>query len=241
MEILGYNVFDEGITSIGSNEKRQIINTINPHSYIIATKDKVFTQALQESDILLPDGSGIVFAASFLKKRKIRKISGFDLHKYLLEEMNKIDGRVFYLGASEKCLELIKKRIDKEYPKIEVGVYSPLYKAQFSESDNLLMIEKVNEFKPNILFIGMTAPKQEKWLHIHKDKLFFSTACSVGAVFDFYAGLVKRPSNFWIKLHLEWLIRFLKEPKRLWERNLVSTPLFVYAVVKEKVKIMRER
>ena len=74
----------------------------------------------------------------------------------------------------------------------------------------------------------MTAPKQEKWVHQHRDKLNVPLICPVGAVFDFYAGTVQRSGEFWIRMGLEWLPRLLREPKRLWKSNFVSTPLFLF-------------
>jgi len=96
------------------------------------------------------------------------------------------------------------------------------------------MCQQVNSVKPDILFVGMTAPKQEKWVYNNIEKLEVNTVCSIGAVFDFYAGNVKRSGQFWISIGLEWLPRFLKEPKRLARRNLVSTPLFILEVLNRK-------
>ena len=93
------------------------------------------------------------------------------------------------------------------------------------------MVMAINNFKPDILFVGMTAPKQEKWVFVNKENIDANTIVSVGAVFDFYAGTVRRSSPFWIKLGLEWLPRFLREPKRLAKRNLVSTPKFILQVL----------
>jgi N-acetylglucosaminyldiphosphoundecaprenol N-acetyl-beta-D-mannosaminyltransferase len=94
------------------------------------------------------------------------------------------------------------------------------------------MIAAINAFKPDILFVGMTAPKQEKWVYAHKAQIDARIICSIGAVFDFYAGTVKRPSAFWINLGLEWLPRLLKEPRRLARRNFISTPAFLWDVVR---------
>ena len=208
--------------------KKQIINTINPHSYIVAKGDKEFFAALDNSDVLIPDGSGIVLAAKQIRGQNISKIAGADLHKHFLETLNDISGSVFYMGSSSNTLVKIQERTSKEFPNVQVGVYSPPYKPEFSSKDNELIVKRVNEFNPDVLFIGMTAPKQEKWLNQHKDRLNFKVAASIGAVFDFYAGTVKRPSQFWLDLHLEWLLRLLKEPRRLWKRNFISTPLFLF-------------
>jgi N-acetylglucosaminyldiphosphoundecaprenol N-acetyl-beta-D-mannosaminyltransferase len=97
------------------------------------------------------------------------------------------------------------------------------------------MLAMVNEFKPEILFVGMTAPKQEKWVYLNKDNIDANTIVSIGAVFDFYSGNIKRSSDFWISIGLEWLPRFLKEPKRLAKRNLVSTPKFLLEIIWIKI------
>ncbi|HZJ37055.1 MAG TPA: WecB/TagA/CpsF family glycosyltransferase, partial [Gillisia sp.] len=141
------------------------------------------------------------------------------------------------LGAAPQTLEKIKERAAKEFPNIKVHAYSPPYKAVFSQEESQQIWEAVNAVQPDVLFVGITAPKQEKWVHQYKEHLNANIICSIGAVFDFYAGTVKRSSKFWIDLGLEWLPRFLKEPRRLAERNLVSTPKFVWEVLKEKVKL----
>ena len=226
MNIMNYEVFTDELNTLNLS-KRQIVNTINPHSYVTAKDDKLFFEALQKSYLLIPDGSGIVMAAKQIHKKNIRKIAGADLHKFLLEEMNKKSGKIFYMGAAQKTLDKIHEKIKLEYPNIIVESYSPPFKPEFSDEENQEIINRINEFKPDVLFIGMTAPKQEKWLHQHKDKLEFTISSCIGAVFDFYAGTVERPSDIWIKLNLEWLGRLVKEPKRMWRRNFVSTPLFL--------------
>jgi N-acetylglucosaminyldiphosphoundecaprenol N-acetyl-beta-D-mannosaminyltransferase len=229
LKIMGYIIFSDGLNMIDfKDDKKLIVNTINPHSYATAKEDRVFNEALHSSDILIPDGSGIVLAAKLINGDKINKIAGADLHKHLLEKLNMIGGSVFYMGASQATLDKIQIHLLLDFPNIHVGTYSPPFKESFSHDDNVKIIEKINSFKPDILFIGMTAPKQEKWVHQNKEKLNFKIACSIGAVFDFYAGTVKRPSQFWLDFHLEWLLRLLKEPRRLWKRNFISTPLFLF-------------
>lgn len=219
-----------------SFENKTIINTINPHSYCVAKSDTEFRKALLESDVLLPDGIGIVLAAKFLKGEKIKKIAGYDIFLFLLEKLNQIEGTCFFLGASVKTLELIHTKIGKEYPNVIVNSFSPPFKEGFSDEENGNMIKEVNKFNPDVLFVGMTAPKQEKWVYQNKDQLNTKVICSIGAVFDFYAGTVKRPSKLWIKLGLEWLPRLIKEPKRLWKRNLISTPIFLFDMILIKFK-----
>ena len=235
MNIMGYEVFVNELESIDL-ETKKVINTINPHSYITAKSDSYFKDALKTSDFLIPDGSGIVLASKIIYKKNIKKIAGADLHRFLLSKMNEKNGKVFYMGASQITLDKIEKRVKQEYPNIQVESYSPPFKAKFSDQDNDIMIDKINSFNPDVLFVGMTAPKQEKWLYEHKDNLNFKVASCIGAVFDFYAGTVERPAQIWIDLHFEWLGRLLKEPKRMWRRNFISTPLFLLDIFYYKFK-----
>ena len=228
--LLGYTIFDKSLESVDF-DKNKIINTINPHSYCLSRYDKLFNEALQSSDILLPDGTGIVLAARMLNNKKIKKIAGADIHQYLLQQAHLKSQKVFYLGASQITLKLIERKVKKEFPNITVFSFSPPYKPKFSESETSEMLEKVNDFKPDILFVGMTAPKQEKWVYTNKENIDANKIVSIGAVFDFYAGTIKRPGNFWIAIGLEWLPRFLREPKRLAKRNLVSTPKFLLEII----------
>ena len=235
MNIMTYEVFIDDLENIDLQHKN-VVNTINPHSYMTAKDDVLFEEALRDSDLLIPDGSGIVLAAKLINKKIIRKIAGADLHEYLLKRMNEQNGKIFYMGSSQNTLDKIEERISREYPNITVKSYSPPFKPEFTKEEDAVILEQINNFQPNVLFVGMTAPKQEKWLHTHKNNLEFNVASSIGAVFDFYAGTVKRPSQIWLDLHLEWLPRLVNEPKRLWRRNFISTPLFLWEILKFKIK-----
>ncbi|WP_295772275.1 WecB/TagA/CpsF family glycosyltransferase [uncultured Mucilaginibacter sp.] len=213
-----------------------LVNTINQYSFCMANEDMGFKESLQMSDVLLPDGIMVVAAEYVMTGKVIKKISGADLHRHLLEDLNAKGGSCFYLGSSQQTLEKIKNRMAKEYPNVRVGVYSPPFAKTFTEEENDEIINSINEFKPDVLFVGMTAPKQEKWSYANKDRIDAKMICTVGAVFDFYAGTIKRPSNIMIDLGLEWLGRLVKEPKRLWKRYLVYGPVFVWLIAKERVK-----
>lgn len=230
IECLGYSVYSENILPSSMSKEKIVINTINPHCYCEAKKDSLYKRALKNSDILIPDGIGIVWAIKTLRHQKIKRFSGSDLHLSLLKKLNEVGGKVFYMGSSDSTLKMIYEKIKKEYPNISVGSYSPPYKPVFTDKENIQIIDSINEFNPDVLFVGMTAPKQEKWVYEHKDHINANVIASVGAVFDFYAGTIKRPGTFWINLGLEWLPRLVREPKRLWQRNLISTPKFVWDV-----------
>ena len=229
-----FNIYNLNLNQIDLNNNK-IINTINPHSFCVAKKDSEFKKTLEESDILLPDGIGIVWAEKFLNKIKIQKIAGYDLFLFLMQQLEKDKGTVFFLGASNDTLNKIEAKCKNDFSNVTFRGYSPPYKPFFSEEDSKAMCDAVNTIKPDVLFVGMTAPKQEKWVYQFKDQLQVRNICAIGAVFDFYAGNIKRSSYFWINLGLEWLPRLLKEPKRLFYRNFVSTPKFILEVLSFKL------
>ena len=233
MQIGDYDIFDNSLDTIFSANKKVVVNTINAHSYIVAKEDSLFKKALKESDILLPDGEGVVLLAQTVFGKKIKKIAGADAHDVLLKKAEKEKLRCFYLGSKETTLQLIKNNLEKKYPTIQFGFFSPPFKNEFSKQDTSEMISVINDFKTDILFVGMTAPKQEKWVHQNKKDINSSIICSIGAVFDFIAGTKKRAPKWIIDSRLEWLYRSFTE-LRLAKRYAYSTPLFLVEICKLK-------
>ena len=142
---------------------------------------------------------------------------------------------VMFMGSSQKVLDMIVKRAAEVYPHLKIVTYSPPYKPEFSEEDNKAIVEAINAVDPDLLWIGMTAPKQEKWTYSHWNEL--SIHChvgTIGAVFDFFAGTVERAPIWWQRHGLEWLYRLLKEPKRMWRRYIIGNTLFLWNMLKEK-------
>jgi len=213
----------------------------NLHSLVVARKDKFFSESLKNADILLPDGSSIIFAAKVLNLPLSEKVSGTDFFLAFSQKANKKKGiKFFFLGSSEKVLDLIKQKMERDCSDIEVcGTYSPPFKPEFSQEDNTVMVHAVNQAKPDVLWVGLTAPKQEKWIYENKDKLEVSFIGAIGAVFDFYAVTKKRSSDFWVKMGIEWLHRFLRDPKRLSQRVFKSMPIFLSWIIIEKLKKFR--
>lgn len=219
-------------------EGKLLINTINAFSYDNARKDVLFSEALQKGDVLIPDGISIVKACRFLnaKSQPKERIAGWDLFVYEMEKLNRVGGKVMFLGSSDAVLNLIRHRVAEKYPKIEVDTYSPPYKPEFSDEDNEAMISAINHSNPDLLWIGMTAPKQEKWAYTHINRL--DVHChigTIGAVFDFFAGTVKRAPERWQRAGLEWLYRLLSEPRRMWRRYFIGNAKFIYYIMVEKI------
>lgn len=205
-----------------------VVNCLNPHSFVNALDDPAFHTALKNSDCLLPDGEGICLALKKYRGITIKKIAGDDLHNSLLSTISKKGGKVYYMGSSEKVLTLIKERVAREHPSIETRTWSPSFCDVLSDEESQRIIDDINMFEPDILFVSMTAPKQEKWVERYRGHLTnVKIVASIGAVFDFYAGTVKRAPAWAVKMGIEWLFRLVKEPRRMWNRNFVSTPRFL--------------
>lgn len=233
------NIVESKEVLLSLPQGKKMINTINAHSYNTALKDSLFASALKNCDALIPDGASVVKACKLLKAKSqpIERIAGWDLFVLEMERLNNNGGGVcFFMGSTNEVLSKIKEKAAKDYPNIEVKTYSPPYKPQFSEEDNNIIISQIIEAKPNLLWIGMTAPKQEKWVYENWDKLEVDCHVgTIGAVFDFYAGTVKRAPLWWQQHSLEWLYRLLKEPKRMWRRYLIGNTLFLYNILREKL------
>lgn len=146
-----------------------------------------------------------------------------------MERFKKTGGKCFFLGSNESTLSKIKEKAGREYPSIKVECFSPAYKFVFSLDDNKPMIELINMFQPNVLFVGMTTPKQEKWVYQNIVELKVGHVCCIGAVFDFYVETVNRAPQWIIKLGLEWLYRLLKEPLRMWRRYIIGNIKFIFS------------
>jgi N-acetylglucosaminyldiphosphoundecaprenol N-acetyl-beta-D-mannosaminyltransferase len=218
-------------------EGKLLINTINAHSYNMARKDKQFAEALSKGDVLIPDGASIVKACGWIgaKSQPKERIAGWDLFAYEMDRLNRKGGKCMFMGSSEKVLELVKKRASVDYPNIAVETYSPPYKPEFNDEDNRSIINAINEVDPDLLWIGMTAPKQEKWTYSHWSELnIHCHVGTIGAVFDFFAGTAKRAPLWWQHHGLEWLYRLIKEPRRMWRRYLVGNVLFLWYMAVEK-------
>lgn len=197
---------------------------------------------------LIPDGASIVKACRWLKGKSQprERIAGWDLFSFEMRRMEDNDNhndnenhnvkkKVMFMGSSELVLQKIRERAAKDYPNLEVLTYSPPYKQEFTDEDNDAIIKAIHEANPDLLWIGMTAPKQEKWTYRHWNQLnIHCHVGTIGAVFDFYAGTVRRAPRWWQEHSLEWLYRLLKEPRRMWRRYVIGNPLFLYYIFKER-------
>lgn len=228
-----FKIFDNELESLRTD--KQLITTINAHSYNVTKNDSVFKKSLLKSDVLIPDGISVVWAIKWLTGKSIKKIAGADLFFYEMERLNSSGGKCFFLGSTDETLNKIREKANTEFPNVEIETYSPPYKPEFSDDDNAAMIKAVNTVKPDVLFIGLTAPKQEKWAYQNFEKLNVGHVGCIGAVFDFYAGNINRAPQWMINLGLEWFYRLVKEPRRMWKRYLVGNTKFIYLIIVDKI------
>ena len=215
IEVFGFRLFSDSLEKIELTNECKVCNTISPNSYGLTTKDPLFYEALKKTDYLVLDGIYFALAPILLLGKNVKKNQGPDVFDFFIKKMNKEYGRVFFLGSSVKTLEKIELRLKVDYPNVTAGVYSPPFKPVFTRDDNIEILKQLNDFKPDILFVGMTCPKQEKWVFQNKEEINAKLICSIGAVFDWYAGNEKSIANIWWKLRLGWLIRTIHRPEIL--------------------------
>ena len=221
---------------IDAGDRGRCLVCANPHSLVVARRDPLFGEAILRADLVVPDGIGVVLATRLSGAGLGERITGSDIFLGLSRTLDKRGGSVFFLGSTGENLARIVVRLQVDFPGVTVaGSYAPPFKAEFSDADNEAMVAAVNSARPDVLWVGMTAPKQEKWIQQHRHLLDVRFIAAIGAVFDFYTGRVQRSHPLFQRLGLEWLPRLLQEPRRLWRRNLVSNPLFVLQVLKERL------
>jgi len=190
-----------------------------------------------QADIVTPDGMGMLIASRILGGRIHKRITGSGIFRELSYALNREVGfRYFFLGSTQENLAHFQNKMQEDFPNIEIaGMYSPPFKPEFSFEENNVMVDAVNHAEPDVLWVGMTAPKQEKWIYLHKDRLNVKFIGAVGAVFDFYIGTVKRSNSWFLEHGLEWLPRLIQEPRHLWNRTLISAPLFLMRVLMQRL------
>ncbi len=238
INILGYAVAADSVKACveaawtmltHDGQRAHAVVCANPHSLVTANSDSDFRTALLSADLLLPDGAGILLGARLLGLDITERIAGMDFFMEFSQVANARGGaRYFFLGSTPRVLDALKDRLARDFPNIVLaGTYSPPFATTFSAEQDSAMVQAINASGANVLWVGMTAPKQEKWIHQHLAQLQPAVVGAVGAVFDFYSGSKKRAPQWICDLGLEWLPRFLREPGRLWRRNFVSTPQYL--------------
>lgn len=191
--------------------KKQLhLITLNPEMVARQSWDQEFRQVLQEAELLVPDGIGIVWAARILGKKIASRISGVDLAEVLFDEGSKQGWRVFLVGGSELVITRACQEIKKRFPLLSIVGFQHGY---FKEEK--VVVDMINSQKPDIVLVGMGSPRQELWIARFRGQLEASVFLGVGGSFDVWSGLKPRAPRLMQEIGLEWLYRVIREPKRL--------------------------
>ena len=183
---------------------------------------------LNGSDLVLPDGAGVVLASKILKKPLKQKVAGVDFADRLLGELAATGKSVYLLGSKPGVAELAAEKMMQKHPGLTVaGLRDGYFK------DEAPVIEAINAVKPDVLFVCLGAPKQERFMEAHREELQVRLMAGLGGSLDSFAGTVKRAPRWMIKCSLEWLYRLIKEPKRF--KRMLRLPKFLWAVVCRRI------
>jgi len=206
----------------------------NPHSLVVARGDPEFRRALEQASTVVADGVGCKWGAALSGTSVGPRITGSDFFVAIMSAVEQRGGRAFFFGSREEVLNKLTDRVRLNFPHLALATLSPPYRP-WSEAENAAMITAIRDFAPDVLWVGMTAPKQEKWVARNVNSLNAPIIGSIGAVFDYYAGVTHRAPPWICRLGLEWLYRLPREPRRLWRRTLISAPQFLWMVVRERM------
>ena len=206
------------------------------HGVMEGYKDKEFQKILNSADLFVPDGISLVWTAKILGYPLKERVTGTDLMKEFFKIAEKRGYKSFFFGDTKETLKLLRDKLKKAFPNLKiVGFYSPPFRS-LTEKENKEIIKMINEKEPDVLWVALGLPKQEKWIFVHKEELKVPVVAGVGAAFKFLSERVKRAPD-WVGKHgFEWLWRFFQEPKRLWRRTFFDVPKFVLLMTKELIK-----
>jgi N-acetylglucosaminyldiphosphoundecaprenol N-acetyl-beta-D-mannosaminyltransferase len=225
----------DALDAIQRRDRQVVFACANVHSVMLARSDTEFKKALDRATYVVPDGIGLIVAANMRGVSIGPRVTGPDYFDGLNRKLAD-GGRIFLLGSTPHVLAAMQTRLSREHPALNVcGIYSPPFRDLTSKEDEAI-VEAINGKKPDVLWVGMTAPKQEKWIDRNKEYLDVPVLAAVGAVFDFYAGTKRRAPTWMRAWGLEWVYRFLQEPTRMWRRHLISIPQFMALVLVEQFR-----
>ncbi len=218
-----------------NGDKRKCVYTPNSEIIMMAYKDKGFCEILNSADILSADGIGVVYASKILKNPIKERAAGFDIACESLKKMAQSGMSVYLFGAKPGVADAAGEKMKEKYPGIKIAGTADGY---FDKEKEQLLIQDINSKKPDMLFVCLGAPKQEKWISEHKDELDFGVCMGIGGTLDVFAGTAKRAPVFYQKLGIEWLYRLVKNPSRI--GRMMVLPIFGFTVMFKGKKYTQE-
>lgn len=218
----------EKAKEILAGERAQYVVTPNAEIVYEAMHSEEFCELVNDAALVLPDGAGVVLGSKILKTPLKQKVAGVDFADRLLGHLAETGGSVYLLGSKPGIAELAAEKMLAKHPGLTVAGMADGY---FKEEAPV--IEKINAAKPDVLFVCLGAPKQEKFMQAHREELQVKLMAGLGGSLDSFAGTVKRAPKWMIDLSLEWLYRLIKEPKRF--GRMLRLPKFLWAVVCKRI------
>jgi N-acetylglucosaminyldiphosphoundecaprenol N-acetyl-beta-D-mannosaminyltransferase len=197
------------------------------HGIWEAYKNPTLRQVLNSADLFCPDGIAPVWLSRLRGESLSGRVSGPDLLAAFLAKTNSVRYSSFFFGDTDETLAAVKRKIQSDYPRHRVaGVLSPPFRDLTADEDRRL-VDRINDARPDVLWVGLGMPKQEWWIHEHRNQLRVPVVAGVGAAFRFLGGLVRRAPQWIGNCGFEWLWRLAMEPGKLWRRDLVDGPQFL--------------
>lgn len=215
------------------SKKPSYVVTPNVDHIVKLEQDKVFQEVYKEADLILTDGMPLIWISKIKKTPIKEKVSGSDLFPEVCKLAAGKGYKVFLLGAAEGVASKAAENLKEKYKGLNiVGTYSPSYGFEKNQDEINKIIKMINQVKPDILAVGLGAPKQEKFLYNFRNQLKVPVSLAIGASIDFEAGNVQRAPEWMQKIGLEWFYRLIKEPKRMFKRYLVDDLKIVKLLIK---------
>ena len=215
-----------------ASKRTHSILAVNPEKVMLSQRDGAILNILRSSDLLLPDGIGLVLAAKFSGLGNFSRVAGADFMQNLLKLASERGYRTFFYGAEPEVNEQAVQILEKQYHGLIVAGREHGY-VKPGQFDTL--IQKINDSNADILFVALGSPKQEKWIHRYKDRLNVKICMGIGGTLDVLCGRSPRAPGYWQRLNLEWLYRLLKEPERLRRQKVL--PRFAWCILKAKLTL----
>lgn len=218
----------ETLVEFLNTNENHIVITPNPEMIMEAQRDKEFLDIIRKTDLIIPDGTGVVLA-SWLGKNKLKeRVTGCDLSEALFERIAGKDYTVYLFGAAKGVAEKAKENMEKKYPGLKiVGTHD----GYFDVKEEKLVIKEIQRLRPDVLLVGSSFPKGEKLIYRHKKRLPVKISMAVGGSIDIMAGKVKRAPKAFRVFGLEWFCRLLSQPSRF--NRILNIPVFVFKVLKD--------
>ena len=209
------------------------------HGVVEAQRDPCFKEILNSTDAVVPDGMPLVWLGQQAGYYLPRRVYGPELILAFCEKTQSQGYRHFFYGSEPRAAEQLARSLKHRFPGLQVaGTYSPPFRLLSREEDDEI-VAMISRAAPDVLWVGLGTPKQERWMHEHKNRLNVPVVVSVGAAFDWLSGRKKQAPR-WMREHgLEWLFRVFQEPRRLWRRYLIYGTEFVACIVLESLGLKK--